>query len=81
MSRSVPTKQRTNVTLDAGTLAQARALGLNVSAISDAALAEAVAQRQARQWAAENAAALAERRDWIEENGLPLADVQLLRID
>ena len=35
-------KQRTNITLSATNLAAARELRLNVSAISDAALAEAV---------------------------------------
>ncbi len=80
MSRSATDKQRTNVTLNAGTLAKARELGLNVSAISDAALARAVAQAEAKAWADENAAAIAERREWIRENGTPLADVQVLKI-
>ena len=74
-------KQRTNVTLDAETLASARRLGLNVSAISDAALAEAVRQAEAKAWAEENAAAISERRAWIEAHGTPLADLQVLRLD
>jgi antitoxin CcdA len=74
-------KLRTNVTLTAETLAAARRLGLNVSAISDAALAEAVRQAEAKAWAEENEAAIAERRAWIEANGTPLADLQVLRTD
>lgn len=79
MARARPEKQRTNVTLTAETLAAARALGLNVSAISDAALTEAVRTAQARAWAGENAAALAERQAWIDENGPPLTDLQVLK--
>ncbi|MGH1416154.1 MAG: type II toxin-antitoxin system CcdA family antitoxin [Pelagimonas sp.] len=74
-------KQRTNVSLSAGNLAAARELGLNVSAISDAALAHAVKQAQAQNWAQENRSAIAERQAWIDANGLPLADVQLLQTD
>lgn len=75
------TKQRTNVTLDADTLADARALGLNVSAISDAALAEAVRQAKAKDWAQDNAEAIAERRAWINANGTPLADLQVFKVE
>lgn len=74
-------KQRTNVSLTASTLAAARDLGLNVSAISDAALAEAVRAAKAEAWARENAEAIAERRAWIEANGTPLADLQVLKLD
>ena len=74
-------KQRTNVTLSADNLADARALGLNVSAISDAAIAAAVREAKAQNWAEENAAAIARRRDWIRTQGLPLADLQVLKID
>ncbi|WP_171181062.1 type II toxin-antitoxin system CcdA family antitoxin [Ruegeria sp. HKCCD8929] len=81
MSQLASEKQRTNVTLNAKNLAKAREFGLNVSAISDAALADAVAQAQAKAWAEENAAAIAERREWIKKNGTPLADVQVLRTD
>jgi antitoxin CcdA len=80
MPKTAPEKQRTNVTLTAANLASARKLGLNVSAISDAALAAAVRAAEARAWARENAEAIAERRAWIETNGTPLADLQILKI-
>lgn len=73
-------KQRTNITLTAENLAAARELGLNVSAISDAAVAEAVRAARATAWAADNAAAISERRAWIEAHGMPLADLQVLRL-
>ena len=74
-------KQRTNVTLTAANLAAARELGLNVSAISDAAVSVAVRTACAKAWAAENAEAISERRTWIEAHGTPLADLQVLKID
>ncbi len=80
MPQSTTEKQRTNVSLTASTLAAARELGLNVSAISDAALAEAVRAAKAEAWARENAEAIAERRAWIEANGTPLADLQVLKL-
>ena len=73
-------KQRTNITLTARNLAAARELGLNVSAISDAAVAEAVRLAKAKAWAQENATAISERRAWIEANGTPLSDIQVLKI-
>ena len=80
MQHATVEKQRTNITLTAANLAAARELGLNVSAISDAAVAEAVRAAKAEAWARENAAAIAERRVWIEANGTPLADLQVLKI-
>ena len=81
MHQAASEKQRTNITLTAANLAAARELGLNVSAISDAALAEAVRAARAEAWSRENAEAIAERRAWIEANGTPLADLQVLKPD
>ena len=75
------TKTRANITLDAATLTEARDLRLNVSAISEAALVQAVRDARRDQWLAENAAAVAERKAWIEENGTPLASVQVLKAE
>jgi antitoxin CcdA len=72
-------KQRTNVSLDASLLSKARAHDLNVSAITETALAEAVRLAEASAWARENAEALAERREWIAQNGTPLAALQVLK--
>ena len=81
MSQTTAERRRTNVTLTATNLAAARDLGLNVSAISDAALAEAVRAARVELWQKENAAAIAERRFWIESNGPPLADLQVMKLD
>lgn len=81
MPQSANEKQRTNVTIDARALSAARRLALNVSAISEAAVIEAVRRAEARAWAEENAAAIAERRAWIEAEGAPLARHQVLKAD
>ncbi|WP_093254257.1 type II toxin-antitoxin system CcdA family antitoxin [Rubrimonas cliftonensis] len=70
---SVAVKRRTNVTLDAALLDAARALDLNVSAIAETALDQAVRAARAEAWRAENTDAMARRTAWIEANGLPLA--------
>lgn len=68
-------KVRRNITLDPEVLAEAQELGINVSAVSEAALREAVKEARAAQWHTENATALAERVRWSEENDFPLSDV------
>ena len=80
MMPSKTEKQRTNITLTAANFAAARELGLNVSAISDAAVAEAVRAARPEACAAENAPAISERRTWIETNGTPLTDLQVLKV-
>jgi antitoxin CcdA len=70
-------KARTNVTLDAALLAEARGFELNVSAIAEGALEAAVKAERARRWYAENAEAIEQRRRLIDEEGMPLADYQL----
>lgn len=80
MPQASTEKQRTNITLTAANLTAARQLGLNVSAISDAAVAEAVRTAKAEVWTRENATAISERRAWIEANGTPLADLQVLKV-
>jgi antitoxin CcdA len=72
-------KRRTNVTISADLLAEARALDINVSAIAEAALDEAVRAARAAAWQAENAEALRQRVEWIGRNGLPLAGWQSWR--
>ncbi len=69
------TRRKTSLTLDAAALDDARALGLNVSAVADKALRQAVAEARQKQWLAENADAFAAQASWHERNGHPLADI------
>jgi post-segregation antitoxin (ccd killing protein) len=38
-------------------------------------------EERATGWAIDNAPAIQERRSWIEATGVPLADLQVLRLD
>lgn len=66
MSRS-----KTSVSLDTRTLELAREYGVNISAVSEAALKEAV--RQA--WLEQNAEAFKAQSEWHETHGHPFADI------
>ena len=68
-------KRKTSLTLDAHALDQAKDLGINVSAVAEAALVNAVAEIRRQQWLDENADAFAAQSDWHEQNGHPLADI------
>lgn len=73
MQGSSTARKATNVTLDPGLLAEARAYGVNLSQAAEAGLRRAVAEAKARAWAEENAQALASSNAYAEEKGLPLA--------
>ena len=66
------TKRRTNLTLDESLLQSARAHGLNISAIAEEALGQAVRRAEAEAWARDNADALVERRAHVDRQGLAL---------
>lgn len=70
-------RRKTSLTLDATALDEARALGVNVSAVADAALRKAVVEARQRQWVEDNRAAFDAQAKWHEENGHPLSDIML----
>jgi antitoxin CcdA len=63
-------KVRTNLTLDAKIVAAAKAEGLSLSAIAEAAIEQAVKAHRLTRWLEENRPALAAHSRDIEENGL-----------
>lgn len=69
------TKHDTTITLDADTLAAARELGLDVSAVAEEAILKAVEEVRRKQWLAENTDVFSAQSDWHEQNGHPLADI------
>lgn len=71
----VATKRKTSLTLDAAALEGARELGINVSAVAEAALIQAVAEARRMTWLAENEDAFAAQSDWHARHGHPLADI------
>ena len=64
---------KVNLTLDAEVLQTARALGLNMSRLAEAAIAEAAKAERNRRWREENQASLAAYADEVAQDGLPLA--------
>lgn len=65
-------RKPTNLTLDAALVAEAKAMGLNLSQLADEALRRAVRAEKARRWQEENAETIGAKNRWIEENGLIL---------
>ena len=68
-------RRKISLTLDAEVLDSAKALGINVSAVAEAALKNAVASARRMHWLKQNAKAFAEQAAWHERNGQPLADI------
>lgn len=69
------TKRKTSLTLDADALDRAKDLGINVSAVAEAALLRAVAEARRKKWLEENADMFASQADWHDRHGHPLADI------
>ncbi len=61
---------RTNITVDAELLSQARDLGGNVSAVLETRLREIVAALRRERWLAENREAIAGANDYLDRHGL-----------
>lgn len=69
------TRRKTSLTLDAAALDAARALGVNVSAVADAALRQAVDEARRARWLADNAEPFKAQAAWHDRHGHPLADI------
>ena len=64
---------KVNLTLDAEVAEAARTLGLNMSRLAEAAIAEATKAERNRLWREENRAALEAYAEEVAHEGLPLA--------
>ena len=71
-STSGKAKRATNVTLSADVLAEAKALGLNISQVCDAALRERVRAERERRWREDNAGFIAAYNETVAAEGVPL---------
>jgi antitoxin CcdA len=69
----VSRKRGTNVSLREDLIAEARALGINLSSACEDGLAKAVKAEKERRWIEENAEAIRSYNEWIAKNGNPLA--------
>ncbi len=63
---------KVNLTLDADVAESARSLGLNMSRLAEAAIAEAAKIERNRRWREENQDALTAYADEVEREGLAL---------
>lgn len=73
-----PAKRKAvNLSLDTGVVEAARAAGLNLSQVCEAALREASRAELARQWRDNNREWSDSVNRWIEERGLPLERYRL----
>jgi len=64
---------KVNLTLDADVAETARTLGLNMSRVAEAAIAEASKVERNRLWRLENKAAISAYAEEVAQEGLPLA--------
>jgi antitoxin CcdA len=67
-------RRATNVSLPAAMVAEAKALGINVSRACETGIQAALSAERERRWRKENASAVAAYNRWIEENGIPLEE-------
>lgn len=66
---SRPSKKSVNLSINSALLSEARELKINLSAILETALTEAVRQKQREEWLAKNRAAIAAYNERIETEG------------
>lgn len=66
-------KKATNISLSADLIAEAKALGINISQACERGLAAELAEVRAARWRAESAGAIGAWNDFVERDGLPLA--------
>ena len=66
-------RAKVNLSIDAAVTREARALGVNMSRVAEAAIAEAARLERNRRWREENREALAAYAQEVERDGLPLA--------
>ena len=66
------TKKSVNLSIDAGLVAEAKAAGINLSALLECALLSTVREKRWQKWREENREATDSMNRYVEQNGLPL---------
>ncbi len=66
-------RTKVNLSIEAAVTREARELGVNMSRVAEAAIAEAARLERNRRWREENRAALEAYAREVERDGLPLA--------
>jgi antitoxin CcdA len=70
-------RKATNLTLDAQAVADAKELGINISAACEEGLVVAISKARGEKWLRENRAALESSNAYVEKHGLPLAKYRM----
>lgn len=68
----IATRKATNLSLDVDLVADAKALGINLSRTCEEALRKEIAAERGQRWKEENAAGIAASNAYVEKYGLPL---------
>ena len=66
-------RKSVNLSIDSELVANAKAMGINLSQTCEAALGAALKTEREEQWIKENWDAIQSTNAWVEKNGLPLA--------
>ena len=66
-------RKSVNLSIDSELIANAKAMGINLSQTCEAALGAALKKEREEQWIKENWDAIQSTNAWVEKNGLPLA--------
>lgn len=66
------TRQRSSFTADPNLLAEAKALGINISRAAEAGISEEIRKARKAKWLEENAEAIESWNEYVRTNGLPL---------
>jgi antitoxin CcdA len=69
---SAKTRKAVNLSIDAELVANAKAMGINLSQTCEAALSAALKKEREEQWIKENWDAIQSSNAWVEKHGLPL---------
>jgi antitoxin CcdA len=70
MERIMASKVRVNLTLDEALVAQAKAVGVNLSAVAEEAIRLQTRAEESRRWIEQNRSALEAKAKLVEEQGL-----------
>jgi len=70
-------RKAVNLSLDTGIVEAARAAGINLSQVSEAALRDAAKAERDRRWQEEHREAIEANNAWVEQHGLPLAKYRM----
>jgi antitoxin CcdA len=77
MRMSRAQKKSTNVSLPAEIVAEAKALGINLSQAAEKGVTAELAARRRTKWLEENGEAIQSSNEWVEKHGLPLAKYRM----